>query len=256
MSNESSNRLATENRGPTTLGVIISVSVLSSLFTAARLFVRGKILRRLYLDDYLIIASMVSNSHHVTLCRDFSENSSITFSRAQRISQVCGWFNVGTVAVSLAHGFGLHSDRLSHNQETNVMFWAIVGFPAGVMAIGLPKLAVVALLTRVLNPSKRHKRYLWAMGLLCLLNLIICIIILFAQCQPTRLLWNTSVIGTCWSRWISINFSIYSGGMSKSLLFIPKGTFSELRSWGYIANQNFRQPFVPLSTFILLSILP
>lgn len=51
-----------EDKGPTSLGIILSVTVLSTLFAAARIFVRGKMLGKIYLDDYLIIASVVSRS--------------------------------------------------------------------------------------------------------------------------------------------------------------------------------------------------
>ncbi|KAJ0375633.1 hypothetical protein COL26b_006139 [Colletotrichum chrysophilum] len=47
-----------ENKGPESLVAIITVTVLSTVFTGARLFVRGKILGKVHLDDYLIIASV------------------------------------------------------------------------------------------------------------------------------------------------------------------------------------------------------
>ncbi|KAI8274601.1 hypothetical protein K4K60_009537 [Colletotrichum sp. SAR11_57] len=48
-----------ENKGPESLVAIITVTVLSTVFTGARLFVRGKILGKVHLDDYLIIASVI-----------------------------------------------------------------------------------------------------------------------------------------------------------------------------------------------------
>ncbi|GKT51196.1 uncharacterized protein ColSpa_11377 [Colletotrichum spaethianum] len=76
--------MAAENRGPTALGIVISVSTLSTLFTAARLFVRGKILGKVHLDDFLIIASVL-----------------------------CGWTNLGTAIAAVAHGNGRHFDVLT-----------------------------------------------------------------------------------------------------------------------------------------------
>lgn len=49
-----------ENKGPSILGSTIAVCIASTLFAIARLFVRGKILKQLHLDDYLIIISVVS----------------------------------------------------------------------------------------------------------------------------------------------------------------------------------------------------
>ncbi|TDZ38416.1 hypothetical protein CTRI78_v010852 [Colletotrichum trifolii] len=81
------------------------------------------------------------------------------------------------------------------------------------MSFGLPKLAVVALLTRLMNPSKAHKIFLWAMTLFCLMNLVGCVVILFAQCQPSRSQWDFSVIGFCWDKWTLVYFAIYSGAV-------------------------------------------
>ncbi|KAK1460802.1 integral membrane protein [Colletotrichum melonis] len=144
-----------EDKGPVALGIVISMLVLSTLFTAGRLFVRGRILKQFHLDDYLIVASVKSGA----------------------------------------------------------ILWTIAGFPPGVMSFGLPKLAVVALLTRNMNPSKWHALFLWFIACFCLINLIGCVIILFAQCQPSHSQWDFSVTDkTCWDKWILVYFAIYSGG--------------------------------------------
>lgn len=48
-----------EDRGPLILGTICAVTALSTVFSAGRLFVRGKLKGRLLLDDYLIVISVV-----------------------------------------------------------------------------------------------------------------------------------------------------------------------------------------------------
>lgn len=51
--------VAAQNKGPAILATIYTVTVLSTSFTAARVFVRTKILGKLQLDDYLIVLSVV-----------------------------------------------------------------------------------------------------------------------------------------------------------------------------------------------------
>ena len=51
--------IATQNKGPGILVAIITVSIVSTLFVLGRLFVRVKIIEKLYLDDYFIIMSTV-----------------------------------------------------------------------------------------------------------------------------------------------------------------------------------------------------
>lgn len=54
--------IAAEDKGPAILAACIGVTVLSTIFVAARLFVRGRIIGKMYLDDYFMAASMVRAS--------------------------------------------------------------------------------------------------------------------------------------------------------------------------------------------------
>ena len=54
----------TENKGPELLAVTVPVVSISTFFVAARLYVRGRILHKFHLDDYLIIFSLVSPDLH------------------------------------------------------------------------------------------------------------------------------------------------------------------------------------------------
>ncbi|TQN67056.1 hypothetical protein CSHISOI_08389 [Colletotrichum shisoi] len=141
MSTSAQPQRAEENKGPTTIGIVVSVSVLSTLFTAARLFVRGKILGKFHLDDYLIVASVL-----------------------------CGWINVGTAIAAVSYGNGRHFDVLTLEQKSGAILWTIAGFDPGVMSFGLPKIAVVSLLTRIMNPSRWHALFLWCLSIFCLVN--------------------------------------------------------------------------------------
>ncbi|KAJ0140866.1 hypothetical protein CTA2_1617 [Colletotrichum tanaceti] len=171
-----------ENRGPQALTIVICVSVVSTLFTAARLYTRGRIMGKIRLDDSLIVASVV-----------------------------CGWMNVATLAVAVSHGYGRHSDTLSPEQKSKAILWSLAGYPPGLLSFGLPKPAVVVLLTRILNPGKWHKRFLWAVAVVCVANLFGFMAIIFGQCQPVRAQWDSSVTGTCWSKWVLVSYATYSG---------------------------------------------
>lgn len=51
--------LVDHDKGPTILATSIAVTVLSTLFVLSRLFTRGYLLGKLYLDDYFMLAAMV-----------------------------------------------------------------------------------------------------------------------------------------------------------------------------------------------------
>lgn len=52
--------LAHEDKGPMVLAVCIALTTVATIFVAARLYVRCRILSMMGLDDWLIILSMVS----------------------------------------------------------------------------------------------------------------------------------------------------------------------------------------------------
>lgn len=88
----------------------------------------------------------------------------------------------------------------------------------------MPKLAVVTLLARTMNPSPRQKWFLWTTVVVSGLLLMGCVVILYAQCRPTRALWEPEPIGekvTCWSPEILVNYSIVVGGESYLLSLCP-----------------------------------
>jgi hypothetical protein len=123
------------------------------------------------------------------------------------------WACVAIAIMAVNNGNGRHFDTLSLNDMQGAIFWTILGFPFGVVAFGLPKLAVVSLLTRLLNPDRWHKIFLWIMALLCFGSLLGCIVILFAQCSPAKSQWDFSITEkTCIDKWVLVDYAIFAGG--------------------------------------------
>lgn len=83
------------------------------------------------------------------------------------------------------------------------------------MSFGLPKLAVIHLLTRLMNPGRAHKIFLWVMGIACNLALLGCVVIMFAQCTPSRSQWVFSIPEsekTCIDKRILVVYTTSAGG--------------------------------------------
>lgn len=118
---------------------------------------------------------------------------------------------LGLTTAAVRAGNGRHFALLTDEQKSGAVLYTIAGFCPGIFSFGVPKLAVVALLTRITNPSRRHKMFLWSMTGSCLFILFGCVIILFAQCALTRSQWDFSVQGTCWSPWVLIYYAIVAG---------------------------------------------
>ncbi|KAJ0117329.1 integral membrane protein [Diaporthe amygdali] len=180
--------MAAENKGPGILAACYTVEVIASLFVAARLFVRGRMMGKWQLDDWLIILSMLF-----------------------------GWIAVAFTTAAVASGSGKHFEVLTESQHSKAIFWTVMGFGPGVMSFGIPKLAVVAFLTHIMNPSRVHRIIMWMMASLCVFNLFICVVFHFAQCSPAASQWDFSLERRCWSPWILIWWATWSGYFSAFL---------------------------------------
>lgn len=118
---------------------------------------------------------------------------------------------LATLAVS--HGYGRHFVLLSVPDKEKSILYVTFGFCAGVMSFGLPKLAVVALLVRLLNVPKWHRFILWTLGALSQGVVVGTVIILVAQCSPARALWDFSITEKkCVDIYTVIHYGEFAGG--------------------------------------------
>ncbi|KAJ0165992.1 hypothetical protein CTA2_9207 [Colletotrichum tanaceti] len=180
---------AAEDKGPNIMLTICIIVGVSTLFVAARLFVRIKMLGQTHLDDHLTVLSLLLS-----------------------------YLTVGLEIWAIRCGNGRHADTLSQQQQSAATLSTISGFPPNVLAYTVPKFAVVALLVRILNPGRVHRMVLWSLAAVCLVLVSLCIIILFAQCSPTYAQWDFSVTDKkCWSPWVLVNVAIVTGAYSAAL---------------------------------------
>lgn len=94
-------------------------------------------------------------------------------------------------------------------------------FP-GIPSLGLGKLAVIALLTRLLFPGRLHYWALWVSGSLCVAILVATVCLLLLQCSPPRALWDFSVEGKCIPVEVLINLSFLAGSEYSNCCAAPK----------------------------------
>ncbi|KAK7456618.1 hypothetical protein Landi51_01894 [Colletotrichum acutatum] len=135
------------------VATVIPTTIISTLFAFARLYVKGWIQHRIQYDDGILLAAVVA-----------------------------GWTATGTTLKAVALGNGKHVNMLTDEQKEETLRWTIFSFGFGIIALALPKLAVVALMNRLLNPRRLHRLFLWTLGLLCCVGLLGNVIGLFAEC--------------------------------------------------------------------------
>ncbi|KAL2754398.1 hypothetical protein ACRALDRAFT_2108129 [Sodiomyces alcalophilus JCM 7366] len=157
-----------EDKGPMINALCWSFTALALLFVAGRLFVRAAVHRKLYSDDYWII-----------------------------LSSTCAILSNIFTTISVHWGNGKHFATLDLEQQQNTIRWMMAAYVPGIETLGFPKLAVIALLSRLLMPGRLHLWILWTMGIICCLSLTAMVMALLLQCSPPRALWDFSLPRDC-----------------------------------------------------------
>lgn len=205
-----------DDKGPKILSVLWTLTALTTLMVAARIFIRLRMLNNFGVDDYLIVVSMVMGLAY------------------------CG---VTTAAVMV--GFGKHASALTLPDLELAILLNTVSFLFGILSFTIPKLAVTAMLNRILNLGQMQKAFLWLLTGTAAAVSCICIIILFTMCDPPEALWHVHLIAQgakCKDVWMLIDYAIFTGG-ALSFVFCR------------MANPNsISQLCQPLSIFLLLFI--
>ncbi|KAK4151644.1 hypothetical protein C8A00DRAFT_16966 [Chaetomidium leptoderma] len=110
-------------------------------------------------------------------------------------------------------GDGKHMDVLDITEKSQVLLWTIAGFFPGIMAFTLPKLAVISLLCRMMNPSRTQRMFMYGLGILLLINAFVCLGMLFGRCRPFRAVWDLTIPpdqSVCWDLGHIVSFAIWT----------------------------------------------
>lgn len=187
-----------QDKGPKILAVLWTLTALATLTVAARIFIRLRMLKAFGIDDYLIIVAII-----------------------------LGLAYCGTTTAAIAYGFGKHAKALSqHNMEMAILL-NTVSFLFGILSFTVPKIAVTAMLNRILNPGLAQKIWLWGLVGTATIVSCICIIILFTMCDPPKALWLVHLAmegkATCKSSWILVDYAMFTGGQYRPSTSISPG---------------------------------
>jgi drug/metabolite transporter (DMT)-like permease len=182
---------AAESKRDTVLITSWTFLTLATCIVLLRLYVRIGIYRKLLPDDWWTL-----------------------------IATICGFVSAALTTVAVENGVGRHVVFLSNAQRENMIFFMTIAFcPAGFF-YGLPKVAVVILLCRLMKPKPWLKWTLWTMVLWSILSLIVFMILQFTRCDPPRALWNLEMQDHCRDNGRIIDYAIYAN--SQSLIHVPE----------------------------------
>lgn len=126
---------------------------------------------------------------------------------------------LATIAVS--NGNGRHMPVLSQDDREGVILWTTVAFCPGILFFGLPKLAALTLVVRLLDPKKWLRRFLWSIVIISQLSFICLICLVMGRCRPFKSLYKLDVEGHCMSIKVVADFGVYVGGTWQPTSVLP-----------------------------------
>ncbi|RAL00135.1 uncharacterized protein BO80DRAFT_408880 [Aspergillus ibericus CBS 121593] len=183
---------ASDDKGPMILAVLWALTGLTTVLVIARMYIRTSLLHNLGADDWLIAASLTM-----------------------------GLIYCGITTANVEMGYGKHAWLLSERTVEKATFLNCLSFLFGIISFTIPKLAVTAMLNRILNPNLVQRVYLWSLTSLAAVVSGICIIILFTMCDPPKALWQSHLVtegkATCKDVWILIDYAIFTGANNPAL---------------------------------------
>ncbi|EXL99009.1 hypothetical protein FOIG_08914 [Fusarium odoratissimum NRRL 54006] len=86
----------------------------------------------------------------------------------------------------------------------------VVGYPFNIMAYSLPNAVILILIERLVGKTKTiSRRFLRVVVAIQIMLALASVIITFVQCRPTKMLWDQSAQGECWSPHV-FNYTSYA----------------------------------------------
>jgi hypothetical protein len=127
--------------------------------------------------------------------------------------QVLSLVYVGITTANVCVGYGRHAFTLSVESLNKAILLNTIGFLFGILSFTVPKMAVAAMLIRIMNPSRWHRIWVWFLVSFAAAVSIVCILLLFTSCDPPQAMWNVTMVNaTCRNPWILIDYAIFTGG--------------------------------------------
>ncbi|KAI9839333.1 MAG: hypothetical protein M1837_002218 [Sclerophora amabilis] len=199
-----------ENRGPTLITVGWIFTSLAIVVVVLRLFTRFRLTRNSGLDDYFIIASLVSGLAMIL----------VPLAKASlkiEPSQILSVASTSIATAAAVAGCGKHLKALTPEQQAQAIKLNLISEPFGILSFCVPKISVALLIKRIMPPNKLNKwqlRFIFFITISLTIASILCAVFLFAQCSPPNTIWNHRFQvnkAICWPPNVLTNFTIFTG---------------------------------------------
>ncbi|GAB1317012.1 Rhodopsin domain-containing protein [Madurella fahalii] len=183
------------DRGPLFLALSWSLTALAGLFLALRLYCKLSTGRRLWWDDWVLIASL-----SVIIVND-----------------------VLTTVLVKEFGLGRHSWDMTPGDPVRFLLLLSSRATVTISAVVWTKTAFAVTLLRLTDGTMR--RFVWFIIVSLSVTMGFSAAVPWIQCAPLAKGWDSSIPGTCWAPGVGVNIWIatgaYSAGMDFTLAALP-----------------------------------
>ncbi|ORY66984.1 uncharacterized protein BCR38DRAFT_300466, partial [Pseudomassariella vexata] len=136
------------------IGSVIPLTVLTTIFGFARIFVKTVVVHRFQIDDGLIVTSVLAT-----------------------------WVATAASIAAVYKGYGRLASVINEEDKMTVLRLSDAIFACGILSFALPKLAIVFMMTRLISPPKWHRIVLWSLATFCLAGLMGNVLALVSGCK-------------------------------------------------------------------------
>ena len=131
----------------------------------------------------------------------------------------------GALTGGVHAGFGKHFDDVLPSDRPLAVFRVVTQTSIGVWTFAIPKLAIVALLQRLLNLRKLVLIVCWLSSAILVASSAALSLLWFLQCKPVSYQWDPNVAGSCLDPMINVDLSYFcvafSGFLDFAFALIP-----------------------------------
>lgn len=127
--------------------------------------------------------------------------------------------SVALFTLSVRHGLGRHYAEVEAAESKQALFWLVMLSSVGIWSFSIPKLAIVALIQRLLRiPALSWIGVLlWLLAGLSQAAIFVVSVLWYQQCEPIAYQWDPSVKGSCPGRTALMNWGYASSAYSAFL---------------------------------------
>lgn len=189
---------SSENLGPAVVVVAWVFAALAIVIVSARFYVRLRIVRKMFKDDYIILITLVSSRPaHV---RPAPSGTALLTGSLVR-NQILAIGNSIFVTISASWGLGQHEATLKSENIMYTIKWVYLCEIFSIMSPGFGRISFAFLLLGLLPPGGKgsiRPKFLWGIIAIQFVVDVGTVIVSMSQCRPIEGFWDKSVEAGCW----------------------------------------------------------